>query len=110
MIKRKDKTLTTRFEAQTMAEFSVAVELLGFRSINALVHQMVHQKIREAKNLATAEEFAEMVERQKAETESRSEIKSKERSEMLGELLPRSNSSLPMMEINLEAPKKKKRA
>ena len=93
-----------------MAEFSVAVELLGFRSINALVHQMVHQKIREARDLISPEDFAEKVERQKAETESRSEIKSKERLEMIGELLPRSNTSLPMIEATVETSKKKRTA
>ena len=58
MMKKKDKTLTTRFDAQTMAEFSVAADLLGFRSINALVHQLVYQKINEAKQTTNAEEFA----------------------------------------------------
>ncbi len=88
--KKKDKTLTTRFDLQTMAEFSVAVNLLGARSINAMVHQMVHQKIREAKNLTSVEEFEKLVEIQKKETISRSKKKSKEYLEMQGELTPRS--------------------
>ena len=78
MKKKKDKTLTTRFDLQTIVEFSVAVELLGARSINALIHQMVHQKIKEAKNLISAEQFEKMVENQKKETLSRSEKKSNE--------------------------------
>lgn len=88
--KKKDKTLTTRFDLQTMAEFSVAVNLLGARSINAMVHQIVHQKIREAKNLTSADEFEQLVEIQKKETISRSKKKSKEYLEMQGELTPRS--------------------
>ena len=76
--KKKDKTLTTRFDLQTMVEFSVAVELLGARSINALIHQMVHQKIKEAKSSTSAEQFEKMVENQKKETLSRSERKSNE--------------------------------
>jgi hypothetical protein len=88
MKREKDKTLTTRFPTQTMVEFSVAADLLGFRSINALVHQLVMQKIREAKSLVAPEEFERLVEAQKKETLKRSKIKSKERLEMLGELVP----------------------
>lgn len=93
MKKEKDKTLTTRFPTQTMVEFSVAADLLGFRSINALVHQLVMQKIREAKNLVPAEEFERLVEAQKKETQKRSRMKSKERLEMLGELVPDSKEN-----------------
>ena len=82
--KKKDKTLTTRFDLQTMVEFSVAVELLGARSINALIHQMVHEKIREGKGLTSAEQFEKMVENQKKETLLRSEKKSNERLARLG--------------------------
>lgn len=78
--------MTTRFDLQTMAEFAVAVEVLGARSINAMVHQMVTQKIREAKDLVSAEEFAERVDRQKKETMKRSKKKAKEYLEMIGEL------------------------
>lgn len=92
MAKEKDKTLTTRFPTQTMVEFSVAAEILGFRSINALVHQLVMQKIREAKNTVEPEEFAAMVEAQKKITNKRSKMKSRERLEMLGELVPDKNS------------------
>lgn len=88
MAKEKDKTLTTRFPAQTMVELSVSAEILGFRSINALVHQLVHQKIREAKALVAADEFQEKVEAQKKITSKRSKMKSRERLEMLGELVP----------------------
>ena len=88
MKKEKDKTLTTRFDAKIWAEFTAAVEILGFRSINALVHQLVTQKIREAKNMVSAEEFAEKVEAQRRETLKRSRMKSKERLEMIGELVP----------------------
>lgn len=88
MKKEKDKTLTTRFPTQTMVEFSVASEILGFRSINALVHQLVMQKIREAKSMVEPEEFEKMVEAQKRITNRRSRMKAKERLEMLGELVP----------------------
>ena len=84
--KKKDKTLTTRFDSQTMAELSVAAELLGFRSLNALVHQLVYQKINEAKKISSAEDFAALVEAQKIASENRSEMKSRERLEMIGEL------------------------
>lgn len=97
MLKEKDKTLTTRFDSQTMAELNVSVEILGFRSLNALVHQIVMQKIREAKNLVAAEEFSKLVDAQKRETQKRSKIKSKERLEMLGELLPSSSTSIPVL-------------
>lgn len=89
--KEKDKTLTTRFDSATWAEFTAAVEVLGFRSINALVHQLVMQKIREAKNLVSAEEFETIVEAQKRETQKRSRMKTKERLEMIGELVPESS-------------------
>lgn len=78
--------MTTRFDLQTMAEFAVAVEVLGVRSINAMVHQMVTQKIREAKDSISAEEFEERVARQKKETMKRSKKKAKEYLEMIGEL------------------------
>ena len=87
MKKKKDKTLTTRFDSETWAEFTAAVEILGFRSINALVHQIVMLKIREAKNAVTAEEFQAVVGEQKKQTQKRSKLKSKERLEMLGELV-----------------------
>lgn len=88
MTKEKDKTLTTRFDSQTMAELNVSVEVLGFRSLNALVHQVVMQKIREAKSLIPAEEFTVLVDAQKHESNKRSRMKSQERLEMLGEILP----------------------
>lgn len=88
MKKIKDKTLTTRFDSETWAEFTAAVEILGFRSINALVHQLVMLKIREAKNTVSAEEFQAMVGEQKKQTQKRSKVKMKERLEMLGELVP----------------------
>lgn len=88
MKNEKDKTLTTRFPTQTMVELSVAAEILGFRSINALVHQLVHQKIREAKELVSSEEFAAKAEAQKKITQKRSRMKAKERLEMIGEIVP----------------------
>lgn len=91
--KKKDKTLTTRFDLQTMVEFSVAVELLGARSINALIHQMVHQKIKKAKKLISAEQFEKMVEAQKKETLLRSEKKSNERLAGVGVPLKDLNST-----------------
>lgn len=103
--------LTTRFDAQTMAEFAVAAEVLGFRSINALVHQLVYQKINEAKRQTEAEEFAVLVESKKVETAARSQKKLKERLEILGEILPKGEKKitiLPMLE--LEKPKIKKAA
>ncbi len=94
---KKDKTLTTRFDLQTMAEFAVSVDILGARSINALVHQMVHNKIREAKKLISEEEFTALVERRKKESLIRSKTKSKERLEILGELLPRSDKGIKIL-------------
>lgn len=88
MKQEKDKTLTTRFDTQTMAELNVSVGILGFRSLNAMIHQIVMQKIREAKNLVAPEEFSKLVEAQKKESNRRSKMKVKERLEMLGELAP----------------------
>ncbi len=94
---KKDKTLTTRFDLQTMAELSVAVEVLGSRSINALVHQLVIGKIREAKRLISEEEFAERVEAQKEISLERSRTKSKERLEILGEILTKGETSIKIL-------------
>lgn len=105
--KKKDKMLTTRFDLQTMAEFSVAVELLGFRSINALVHQMVHGKIREAKAAVSAEEFARLVEAQKQETSERSAKKSKERLENIREIMPTGQKTIPILPGGAHIEKKK---
>ena len=80
------KTLTTRFDAQTWAEFSAAVEVLGFRSINSLVHQLVMTKIREAKDAVDAAEFQQIVEDQKKQIQKRSKLKTRERQEMIGAL------------------------
>ncbi len=122
--KKKDKLLTTRFDAQTMAEFSAAVELLGARSINALVHQMIYQKIAEAKALVSRDEFAALVENRKAETAVRSvkyqraspsnneaspsDSEPEIRLEFIGELAPKSKNKLPMIETVVETREKKK--
>ena len=103
---KKDKALVTRFDLQTMAEFSVAADVLGFRSLNALVHQMVHLKISEARKQISAEEFEKLVKAQKKETLVRSETKSKERLEILGELLPRSDKGIKVLP-NVKTEKKK---
>jgi hypothetical protein len=106
---KKDKTLTTRFDLQTMAEFAVSAEILGARSINALVHQLVVGKIREAKRLVSEDEFAAMVEQQKKESLVRSEMKSKERLEILGVMSGASKLERPLLEIGeLEAEKPKR--
>ncbi len=107
MAKEKDKTLTTRFDSQTMAELNVSVEILGFRSLNALVHQLVMGKIREAKKLVSDEEFQKLVESQKAETSERSKIKSKERLEILGEIMPRGETSIKVLPSAAKVERKK---
>jgi hypothetical protein len=104
------KTLTTRFDNETYAEFSAAVEILGFRTINSLVHQLVTGKIREAKKLLSDKEFAEIVERQKAGINKASRKKSKERLEMLGELAPKSRAKTPVIEIDVGKNDKKRSA
>jgi len=106
---KKDKTLTTRFDLQTMAEFAVSADILGARSINALVHQLVIGKIREAKRLVSDEEFAALVERQKTESLERSRIKSKERVEILGVLSGASKLERPLLEIGETREKKSNR-
>ncbi len=80
------KILTTPFDSEDYAELSAAVEILGHRSLNAFVHQLVMLKIREAKSLVSPEEFAEIVQANKKAIGKRSKIKTKERLEMLGEL------------------------
>ncbi len=97
--------LTNRFRKSAVG---CRREILGFRSLNALVHQIVMQKIREAKSLVPTEEFANLVEAQKRESQKRSQIKSSERLEMIGALAPYSKHSLPMIEATVESPKKKK--
>lgn len=97
MAKEKDKTLTTRFDSQTMAELNVSVEILGHRSLNALVHQLVTGKIREAKKLIPEDEFTRRVEAQKKESLEYSRTKSRERLEILGELLPRSDKGIQVL-------------
>ncbi len=94
---KKDKTLTTRFDLQTMAEFAVSAEILGARSINALVHQLVISKIREAKGYVSAEEFENRVAAQKKESLARSRTKSKERLEILGEIMPRGETTIKVL-------------
>jgi len=103
----KDKTLTTRFDSQTMAEFAVAAELLGARSINALVHQLVMNKIREAKGFVSEEEFTSRVGEQKKKSLVRSQMKSKERLEILGEILPRGETSIKVLPSAAKVEKKK---
>ncbi len=100
------KTLTTPFNSDDYAELSAAVEILGHRSLNAFVHQLVMQKIREAKQLVSPEEFAKIVEANKEEIGRRSKQKSKERLEMLGELAPNSAKKMPIIEAETK-PKKK---
>jgi 6-phosphofructokinase len=120
--KKKDKLLTTRFDGQMMAEFAVAADLLGARSINALVHQMVHQKISEARNLISRDEFEQMVENRKIATEVRSRkyqqlsapdnspANHESRLEMIGELKPKSKTKTPISEAVTENLKKKRTA
>ncbi len=100
--------MTTRFDSQTMAELNVSVEILGFRSLNAMIHQLVMQKIREAKSVVSPEQFSALVEIQIEETQQRSRIKSRERLEMIGELAPHSAQKMPMFEVNISETKKKK--
>lgn len=95
---------------EIMAEFKAAVEIIGARSINALVHQMVIQKIREAKKLVSDEEFQQIVAEQTKSIEKRSKRKSKERLEMMGELLPKSKKKIPVINAQTENNKKKKSA
>lgn len=91
----KDKTLTTKFTMEMMAEFKAAVEILGARSINAMVHQMVSRKILEAKKLVSDEEFQEIYEEQVKSIKKRSRKKSKERKDLdarvkiIGEIDPK---------------------
>ena len=49
---------------------------------------MVMLKIREAKRAVSTEEFEKLVEAQKKEIQKRSKIKTRERLEMIGELVP----------------------
>lgn len=104
------KILTTPFDSEDYAELSAAVEILGHRSLNAFVHQLVMQKIREAKQLVSSEEFAKIVKANKEAIGKRSKIKTKERLEMIGELAPRSAKKMPIIEVVAEDQKKKKSA
>ncbi len=107
MVKEKNKTLTTRFDSQTMAELNVSVEILGYRSLNALVHQLVTGKIREAKKLVSEEEFESLVEAQKVESLERSKIKSKERLEILGEIMSKGETSIKILPSSAKVEKRK---
>lgn len=108
MAKKKDKTLTTRFSLDVMADFSAAVEILGARSINAMVHQMVMEKIREAKQLVSEEEFQKVVEEKIESIEKRSKMKSKERLEMIGEILPKGKKTIKVITQPAHVENKKK--
>ncbi len=68
-----------KLDLKMLAEFSVAAKLSGARSNSTFVNQFVVQKIREAKQLVSKEEFEELVKLQLEEIEERSERKSEER-------------------------------
>ena len=76
--KQKSK-MTLELEMETLAELKAAVVIFGAKSYSSLIHQQVVQKIREAKNLVSKEEFEKIRDEQILEITNRSKIKSLER-------------------------------
>lgn len=71
----QNKLLTVKFPEKTLAEFHAASEILGARTTSALVHQFALQKIREAKNLSSQEEFDAVYQNKLTELQNRSREK-----------------------------------
>lgn len=79
MAKRSTKLLTLELDLETLAEFSAACEVFGARSKSTFLNQYVVQKIREAKQTVSKEEFSGIYEKQLKEIQERSQRKSLER-------------------------------
>ena len=75
----KRKLLTLELDIDTLAEFSAAAEVFGARSKSTFLNQYVVQKIREARQTVSKEEFEALVKKQKKQILQRSEQKSLER-------------------------------
>lgn len=79
MSKRTTKLLTLELDLETLAEFSAACEVFGARSKSTFLNQYVVQKIREAKQTVSRDEFSKIFDKQMQEIQERSERKSLER-------------------------------
>ena len=79
MSKRTTKLLTLELELETLAEFSAAAEVFGARSKSTFLNQYVVQKIREAKQTVSKDEFAAVYAKHLEAIQERSERKAKER-------------------------------
>lgn len=79
MSKRTTKLLTLELDLETLAEFSAAAEVFGARSKATFLNQYVVQKIREAKQTVSNDEFAAVYAKHLEAIQQRSERKSKER-------------------------------
>jgi hypothetical protein len=79
MSKRTTKLLTLELELETLAEFSAAAEVFGARSKSTFLNQYVVQKIREAKQTVSKDEFSAVYNKHLEAIQERSERKSKER-------------------------------
>jgi hypothetical protein len=101
----KQVTLSMKVDLQTMSEFAVAVDIIGAKSINSMLLMMIKQKIRESKTMVDDAEFLQMVERQKQKTLELSAKKSAER-QMLGELEPKSDKTIPVLQNSTEKRKR----
>lgn len=53
----KPKLLTVRLDPKTYIEFAAATVVLRHRNVSSLLHQFVVQKIREAQETVSPEEF-----------------------------------------------------
>lgn len=73
------KLLTLEVDLDTLAEFSAAAEIFGARSKSTFMNQYVVQKIREAKEMVSKEEFSEKFSKHLKKIKERSKRKSRER-------------------------------
>jgi hypothetical protein len=96
---KKNKVLTLEVTFETSAEFQVATDILGAKSYATLLHQYVIQKIREAKQLVSDDEFEKRVEEKKLKIENRSKMKSLERQKSVDKLADDTIPSTSVSEI-----------
>jgi hypothetical protein len=77
------KLLTLKIKFETLAEFSAAAKIFRARTNSEFLYRYVVQKISEARQSVTPEEFAALVEKEKRAIAGRSEKKSRERRQKL---------------------------
>ena len=84
--KKKKSRLTLDLEPETLIELKAAVVVFGAKSYSSLIHQQIVQKIREAKQLVSRDEFDQLCKQQAEEISVKSEQKRNEREKKLSAL------------------------